>query len=89
MNECIKGSSRTVFMKLLKVSDFSDGFVIYQGHTDSPTKLKAFLKSHLLECLPLHKTKDDNYFFAQQAQGPFTIEFTVTALQNVVRDMAS
>lgn len=78
-----------MFTRLLKVSDFSDGFVVCQGHTDSPSKLKAFLKSHLLECLPLHRTKDDGYFFAQQAQGPFSIEFTVTALQNVVRDMVN
>lgn len=64
MDVCTDGNSHPKFTELQKVSDFSDGFVIWQGHTGSASKLKAYLKSYLLECLPLHSTKEDDYYFA-------------------------
>ena len=80
MEECTKDSQFLKFVKLSKVSDFSDGFVVYQGHCTSGSSLRAYLKSYHLDCLPLRGTTQPSYHFCQQGSGPFTIAFAVTAL---------
>ena len=87
LEKCTRNSEYGMFTKLSKVSDFSDGFVINQGHNSGAAALKAYLKRHFLECLPLRGTKKQGYFFGQQAQGPFTLQFAVTVLQERARDM--
>lgn len=65
MRICVFGKEFKEFVKLRTISDFSDGFMISQGHCNNARHLQSFLKSHGLECLPPRWTKRLGYHFIQ------------------------
>ena len=59
------GKGYPEFSKLLTMDDFVDGFQVHQGHCPDPRSLRALLKSHHLECLPLRPKGGPGYYFGQ------------------------
>ena len=89
MRVCIQGKEFKEFVKLQSVNDFSDGFLISLGHCRDGRHLQSFLKSHGLECLPPRWTKSSGYYFVQQRDGPFTIDYPLDILRRALYEMKS
>ena len=89
LERAIEGRGYRMFAKLTMMDDFVDGFQLHQGHCPDPQSLRAFLKSHHLECLPLRRKGGPGYYFGQQIAGPFTADFTLQALISTTEAMRS
>ena len=63
MRRALVGRSYHEFSRLTAIDDFIDGFQLHQGHCSDPKSLRALLKSHHLECLPLKRKGDSGYYF--------------------------